>query len=240
MNVAHSALAVLLLAPSVTSAQSGEWSTIRDPVESPERFTLELRGGPYVPTDSIVDPQSGGARTFDLSFGSDDGPLLGLEFDVHILRIPYLGPIAIGGAFGWVRYSARATAANGSSANITEETSLTLLPLSALGVLRIDVLARELSIPLVFTGKLGYDWIPWTADTGDVTEGEGIAHGFRWAAQAALELDFFEPRAARSMDEEWGINHSVLFFEVYGSYADNTSPPVGDHFTWLLGLGFTI
>ena len=56
--------------------------------------------------------------------------------------------------------------------------------------------------------------------------------------QFALELDFIEPRAARRLDVEWGINHSYLFLELYGSLF-GTSIPVRDTFTWSAGLGLT-
>ena len=40
------------------------------------------------------------------------------------------------------------------------------------------------------------------------------------------------------MDEEWGINHSFLFFELFGFEPSGKSLAVGDDLTWTAGLGF--
>jgi len=56
--------------------------------------------------------------------------------------------------------------------------------------------------------------------------------------QLGLDLDTFEPAAARNMDEEWGINHSFLFFELFGFEPSNESLPLTGT-QWAIGLGFT-
>jgi hypothetical protein len=117
-----------------------------------------------------------------------------------------------------------------------EGAKLLLYPLAALAVLRIDVLARELDIPLLFAVKLGAGFIPWRSITAGDRDGHGVSIGFQWGAEVALELDFLEPQAARSLDEEWGINHSFIFFEMYGINSA-TSLAVGDSFTFAAGLG---
>jgi hypothetical protein len=119
----------------------------------------------------------------------------------------------------------------------SEETSFSLLPLQLLAVVRVDALARKLSVPFILTGKLGYEWAHWDTDSGGVDDADGWSVGLLWAAQVALDLDFFEPSAARQMDEEWGINHSFLFFEVYGFEPTSNSLQVGGT-AWAAGLGF--
>ena len=52
-----------------------------------------------------------------------------------------------------------------------------------------------------------------------------------------LELDFLERRAQRKLDEEWGINHTFLYFRIFGSTAASKLP-VGTKFAWAGGLGF--
>jgi len=216
-------------AASPARAQFDEYARPQGAMASPEWFAFELRVGPYQPD---------GDASFDAIFGSDDGLLLESELDVLLLRIPYVGFLGIGGTIGWAHYSAGALQV-GTNARAQEETTLTLIPMSLLGSLRIDVLARELGIPFAFVGKLGMSIIPWDAETGGHQDGSGVTFGLRWGAQLALELDFFEPRTARALDEEWGINHSYLFVELFGSLADSPMP-VGDHFTWVVGLGFTL
>jgi hypothetical protein len=198
-------------------------------VSSPERFILELRGGPY-------QPNQGGNAAFDRFFGGDSGPLLGMQLSYIAFRVPQIAYFTLGGGFSWVNYSGAAIAVNGTG-NVTEETSLTLLPLSAVASLRVDALPRKLGLPFIFAGKLGWQWTHWDTDTGTKTDATGWSVGFLYGVQLALDLDSFDGAAARSLDEEWGINHSFLFFEVYRFSPIGTSLPVGGT-AWVLGLGF--
>lgn len=194
--------------------------------ESPEIFGLELRAGPYEPksAEGIID---------------DSGPMLGAELAIWAWRIPYVG--LIGGSIygGWGKFT---DSAGGTGATATgEETSLKLMPVATMAVLRIDVLPRELKVPFVFAAKIGPELAFWWATTGSRRDANNVSLGLRWAAQIALELDFLDRRATRSLDEEWGINHTYLFFEIYGSSAGefkDGANPVGDSFTWAAGLGF--
>lgn len=227
--------AVLLAASLATfgsraSAQVMEESlSLESNVASPEWVAWELRVGPYVPDV--------GSTAFEDTFGNDKGLLWATEIDVLLYRIPYVGPIGVGGAVGWASYTGDAFQSD-TGERVSEETSLTLFPLSLMAVLRVDVLARELGFPFIVTGKLGADYVRWSAETGNRDDGSGGSLGLRWAAQLALELDFFNPRSARVLDEEWGINHTFLFGEVYGSTADSTLP-VGDT-TFAFGLGMIL
>jgi hypothetical protein len=204
---------------------------------SPERFALELRIGPYVPDVPAV---AGVHRGFTDAFGSDDGLLLAFEYDIYVWRIPFVGLIGGAFGFGWAGYDGQAFIDDMNRAD--EITRLDLFTLPALAVLRVDVLARELSIPFVFVGKLGLDFIPWSTSTGDSSDASGFAFGLHWAIQIALELDFLDRARARSLDEEWGINHTNLFFELYGSSAGGAltgaSLDIGDPLTWSAGLSF--
>lgn len=207
-------------------------------IESPESVVWELlRVGPYVPGQRDIGGFEG--------FKGDRGPLLQTEVDFIIWRIPYVGPIAAGARFGWARYKGPAVDAMGE--NTGEKTKLNIFPMSALAVLRIDVLARELNIPILFAGKVGLDVIPWKSETGGSSEDpfgdNSMSLGLAWGAQVALELDYFEPRAARRLDEDWGINHSFLFFELMGSTAGAASDDtldLSEGLTWSMGLGFVI
>ncbi|MDQ3034762.1 MAG: MXAN_2562 family outer membrane beta-barrel protein [Myxococcota bacterium] len=237
------ALVALLAPPTISSAQDRDASHedgsivgssyAIDPVFVPssEGFTLELRMGGYQP--------SLGA-SFGATFGGDLGPFIGAELDVHLFRIPYIGPVAIGASFGWAEWSGNATAATGETSVGT--TGLSLVNMNLLAVLRIDGLARYLDVPMVFSAKIGPDFGYWQTGAGGTTQAEGWSIGLRWAAQAALELDFLEPRAARRLDDEWGINHTEIFFELFGSTMGQWSDsqlPIGADLAWVAGLGFT-
>ena len=222
-------LAIALIAhASTVLAQDGYEGDTKQDFSSPERFAVELRAGTYQPDV--------GNDSFDNVF-DDSGPMLALEFDVFAFRIPYVGLIGLGTSIGWADYSDSASTSSGASTG--EETSLSLIPLSGMAVLRIDVLARELGVPFLFTGKIGGDFVFWSTGTGDRDDASDVSVGLRWAAQVALELDFLDRRSARSLDEEWGINHTFVFFELYGSTAgehSDSAMPVGD-VTWAAGLG---
>jgi hypothetical protein len=195
---------------------------------SPERFIIELRGGPYQP-----DSENG---AFDQFFGDDSGPQLGVQLSYIAYRLPKLAYLTVGGGFSWINFTGKAVAVSGA-ANVSEETSLTLLPLAAIASIRVDALARQLSIPFILAAKLGWQWAHWDTDTGAKDDASGWSVGVVYGVQLALDLDSFDSAAARSMDEEWGINHSFAFFEIYRFSPTNASLPVGGT-AWILGLGF--
>ena len=167
--------------------------------------------------------------------------MLGFEYDVHIVRIPYVGPIGVGVGFGWAEWSgpARAQVGDVSSGGDVGDSTLWTIPISLLAVLRVDALSRYLDVPLILTGKIGPDIGYWQVNNG--SHADGVSIGLRWAAQLALELDFFDRRAARRLDDEWGINHSEIFFELYGSGMGdwNGRLPIGTDLAWAVGLGIT-
>ncbi len=222
---------VLLFASWIAASASAQSDDDHAPAHrdfaSPEWMALELRIGPYTPQV--------GTPSFEQVFRDDKGLMLAFELDVVAYRLPDIAYFAVGGGLGHARYSAGAFTESGGRAD--EETVFKLVPITLLAVARVDVLARKLRIPLVLTGKLGYRWGFWWASTGGQSDDNGNSGGIAWGLQAALDLDFFDMRAARVMDEEWGINHSFLFFEYYGSKTSGDALPIGDT-TWTAGLGF--
>jgi hypothetical protein len=223
--------AIVGLAPSYAHAQSiGEsnkegWS--------PEGFLLSFGVGAYRP-----DP---GSQEFDVVYPSGNGPILLGEFDFFLYRIPFLGPIGIGVAGGWASYKGTGCLSDTSTPTFCDPsgdaTKFSLFPLNAMAVLRIDALARKTAVPFVFTGKVGYNTV-FFKETVGAGKSSGRSHGFGWAAQIALELNFINERRANALDEDWGINSSFFFFELAGSDANNRAP-VGDKFYFTGGFGLT-
>ncbi|MFM2417422.1 MAG: hypothetical protein RL385_2145 [Pseudomonadota bacterium] len=121
-------------------------------IDSPMWVTWEFRFGQYT-------PDTGAFRD---AFPSDKGWLYGAEVDLTAYTIPYVGQLAGGLGFGWAKYTAKAAVIPGGEAS-GETTKLTLFPVSALGVLRIDGLARHTKVPLTFAAKLGADFLRWKA-----------------------------------------------------------------------------
>jgi hypothetical protein len=154
------------------------------------------------------------------------------------VRIDYIGMLGIGFGLGWSKWSGAAMAADPGGA--AGSTTLEMVPISINIDWRWDLLARELDIPLVIEPKIGLDAVYWGTGTGGTGEGSGWSLGPRFAGKVALELDFLEPRAARQLDEEWGVNHSELFFELYYSMAGDFGGqfPVSG-WGWAIGLGLT-
>lgn len=224
-------LAVVLgLMPSSADAQPVSVSD--KPGWSPEGYLLSFGVGAYKP-----DP---GSESFDLVYSGDNGPILLGEFDLYLYRIPFVGPIGIGLQGGWSAYSGSGCLANsppGTCVPSSDGAKFTLFPLNVIAALRIDALARKTPVPLVFTGKVGYNSVFFKESVGG-RESRGRSHGFGWGAQIALELNFVNPRRANALDEDWGINSSFFFFEVAGSQT-NSRAPVGDKFYFTGGVGIT-
>lgn len=223
----------LTLLTATGRAQTSEYSDLADEtvIESPEWGVWELVAvGPYQPTGiAEADPPLE-------SLADDNGPLLSTEIDVFLFRIPYVGPLGLGVRAGWAKYEGPTLDESTGEETSSEKAKVVIFPITPLASLRVDVLARELNFPVVFTGKIGMQLIPWTSKKGGQLEegGSNVELGLRWGVQVALELDFLEPRAARRLDEEWGINHSFIFGELFGSTAD----VFGDPLAWAMGLGF--
>lgn len=183
--------------------------------ESPQRFAFELRLGPYRPR---VDEEFNGRTPFADTFGNGKGFHIGVEADWQALRIPHLGSLGPGLSWGYTSRSAKAKI-SGTSEESAEETKLSIMPMSLVGVLRLDVLTRDLSIPLVPYGKAGLGLGLWSVSTdqGVVTRDGVQARGRSWGTHLALggmfHLDFLEPDTALTFDDELGVNNSYVFFE---------------------------
>lgn len=228
--------ATLLLAPSSVLAQAAsldDWTAVDAFRPSPENFGLELRIGSYMPTNL--------GAGWDTMFGGDLGPLLAFEIHYFATRIPYLGLIGGGGGLGWSQYSGRAARATTTTAEQGADASFEIVPILLTFVWRFDTLARDLNVPIILTPKVGLDLVYWGTGTGTRGEADGWSIGPRFAGKVSLELDFLEPRSARQLDEEWGVNHSELFVELWYSMAGELTGrqlPLGG-WGWVAGLGIT-
>ena len=214
--------------------------------ESPQNVAVEIRFGPYVP--NVDDELGGGATPFRDTFGDDNRYLLGVEVDWQALRIPKVGSFGPGVGIGYTKMTGRGLLADGTQS--AQDTSLTILPMYAVGVLRVDVLAQETVVPLAAYGKLGLGWGFWWVsdgeglahdDSGD--SGNGFSYGYQFALGAMLLLDALDQDAAVQMDASTGINNSYLFFEWYYSdldgFGSGEQMQIGDN-TWFIGLAFEI
>ena len=136
MNAVRFAWAVLLLTGAGLVSVAPARAQIEEDVEpvkdfsSPENFAIEFRVGPYQPEMDEND-------AFDTFFGDDSGPLLALELDYVLYRIPevlYVGP---GGGIGWMNFDGNTRDDQGTATS--EETSIEIVPLSLLAEERVPV-----------------------------------------------------------------------------------------------------
>jgi hypothetical protein len=219
--------------------REGAWRRSERPPESDQHFAIELRFGPYHPSVDNNFPTPG---PYAQAFGADNKPFFGgFEFDWQALRIPWVGSLGPGFGWGYTKSSAQATKVSNGQPS-AEETTLTIMPMYAVAVLRVDVLARQTAIPLVGYGKAGVGYGLWWSGNDIGTQGKGHSWGTQFGLGGMLLLDAFDEHAAVELDNEWGINNTYLFFEwVVSDLNGFSSSPnlsvlnIGTN-SWVLGL----
>jgi len=196
----------------------------RDPqrYQSPQDLAVELRIGAYHPNvDDDLD-----ARPYEEVFGDQTRYYGGFEIDWQVLRIPYLGTLGPGFGIGYTRSKADALIDSDGSRS-DQETTLAILPMYAVAVLRADVLAEEFQVPFVPYVKLGLGHAYWWSSSGGETskgpdgkEGRGRSWGTHAAVGLMLQLDWIDIEDAKEADQTIGMNHSYVFGELYQSVLD--------------------
>jgi hypothetical protein len=209
-------------------------------MESPQHFALEFRFAPYTPK---IDEGFSDPKPYSTVFGNGPNLFIGAEFDWQVLRIPNLGTIGPGLGAGYTQASAVARIA-GTGMPSAENTSLSILPIYAAAVLRIDVFAHQIGIPLVPYGKLGLGYGLYWMGNDRGTQAQGHTWGKHFAFGGMFLLDPIDTQASMQLDNEFGINNSYLFFEWMIADLDGFSRPsdrsvlqIGAS-TWVAGLAF--
>jgi hypothetical protein len=111
-------------------------------------------------------------------------------------------------------------------------------------VFRADSFHEASGFPLIPYVKAGIDSALWTiSDTAKSSSTNGVTWGWHAAAGLALTLDFIDPDATRSLDQETGVNQTAIFFEVgrwaLDGFGSSSVLRVGDT-TWFAGLSFEL
>jgi hypothetical protein len=260
--VAGAALAGVVAATervALADDESGVLSSRHKSYESPQNFALELRLGPYHPRVDTA-PELGSSGPYQAIFGDSTRWAFEVEFDWQAARIPHLGTIGPGVSVGYTSSSAMApfvTPVDGQTLS-GETTSLTIYPMYAVAVLRVDVLSRDFRIPLVPYLKGGVGMALWQASNSAGTSsapprsangtalgpsvlGEGHTMGTNLAVGLAIDLNFLDRRASQGFDNATGVNHTFVFgelqdytlngmFQAHAMYVGNQN--------WVVGLGF--
>ncbi len=249
------ALACFGAATAVSVSASAMDSSVLHPMRrdfsSPQHFAVEFRIGPYTP-DVDSEPALGATKPFENTFGTNTRVFVGAELDWQAIRIPHLGTLGPGLSFGFTSMSGKSFVHNSGGTRSGDDTTLLIFPGALVGVLRVDVLARELKIPLVPYGKAGLGFGFWrstnavgtstyTSTSGAVENANGLSMGTNFAGGLALLLDVFDPLTARNFDNVMGVNHTYI----YGEYVASTLNGLGQSdvlrvgaSTWVAGITF--
>ena len=232
--------------------------------DSPQRFALEVKFGPYLPE---IDRNYGGpglgpyAKVYGKTDDNDAAispPKKGfygaIAFEYQIVNLA--GPLGVG--FQWSMFRDKAQAlladppATGSVRSAADNTRFAVMPLALQAVYRFELLADRLRVPIVPYGKIGLNYSFWWSKNGSgdistikdennkvIDKARGGAWGFQSNVGGMLRLDWLERGEARNLDRITGINHTYVFAEWQFSRVNNfgrkNSINLGDS-TWLVGL----
>ena len=218
LGISAAALGALVAMETLAHAQERALETHQHKdYSSPQHFAFELRFAPYTPQVDN-EPSLGGKTPYKDTFGTTPRLELAAEFDWQALRIPHLGTLGPGISAGITSMTAKAPKSNGTGLS-AEDTTLSIYPFYLVAVFRADVLSRELGIPLVPYVKGGLGYALWRASnavgtsTNDSVAGKGHTVGTNFALGVGLNLNAFDRRSARQLDQATGVNNTYLFAE---------------------------
>ncbi len=201
--------------------------------ESPQRFALELKFGPYLP-DIDRSYTGAGLGPYANVFGEqgDDGrataqpkqglfSVLGFEWQFYHLG----GAFSLGTTFGLFRDKAQAlqlepNETTGNYRNAADEATFNVVPITLLLGYRFELLADRFKVPLVPYARGGLAYGFWWATKGgsisttvDGQKTRGGSLGWQANLGLMLRLDFIDRATAVDLDRNTGINHTYLFGE---------------------------
>jgi hypothetical protein len=227
--------------------------------ESPQRFALEVKFGPYVP--AVDRPVESGLGPYAQIYGPTDstgqatgqpkaGLFSALAFDWQFVYLG--GPFSVGTSVGFFRDKAQALVAEPDPDADTvraaaDKTTFNIVPVTLLAGYRFELLADRFKVPLVPYAKGGLAYGFWwsTDGNGNVSvnsrgeKGRGGSLGWQANAGLMLRLDFIDRASSKTLDRTTGINHTYLFGEYQlarlNGFGTGTFVDVGED-TWLVGL----
>ncbi len=219
------------------------WSGLvraQDDDESPQRFAVELKFGPYYPD---VDQEPGAGDPYEQVFGVKSAFMFLAEFDWQFVHFPGVS-LGLGLLGGYFQDSAKGLDPD-TGERAGEKTFLKVLPGHLDLVVRVDVLPEFTKVPLVPFVKAGLSYYIWWVENGrglgryEGTTGYGGTFGWNFSAGLMLLLDVFEPSAARTFDQEVGVNNSYIYADFFLARIDQFGArnklDLSD-ITWTMGL----
>jgi len=207
--------------------------------ESPRWGSLQLSVSAYRP--DIDSEFNGRAAPYTTIFGTGR-PLLFQFLFSRSLWGTEVGTLDLGFGAGYWQAYGNGIAPNGARG---DSTSLMVIPLTVALGYRLDYLYDTWHVPFepyVRVALLDYVW--WANTGGQVAttlnasgaEVRGQGGTFGWSATLgiALVLDFFDPTLARQMDQDTGINRTLIFLDFTKAGVDDFGSPK----SWQLGPGY--
>jgi hypothetical protein len=242
--------------------ETGVLSSRHKTYESPQRFAIEVRLGPYYPrvdTNPTLAQSGPYAGPYQQTFGTSARVEVAGEFDYQAYRIPGVGTIGPGISVGYTSASGLAPLLKpeGGQKFSAETTSLSIFPMYLVAVVRFDILDRQFHVPLVPYLKGGLGYALWQASNSAGTSvsstargaqtngvlGEGHTWGTQLAVGLAIDLNFLDRRASVGFDNATGVNHTYIFGELMRAdlsgifQSEAHTLYVGDY-TWMSGVAF--
>lgn len=187
---------LLFILPFVlASSPAFAWDSAKS--ESPKWGSAELGGGSLTPTGSDV----------ETVYGTDKRePVIHARAGVLLFSILDLGVAADGAQFNGHRVG---TVGGQTSAEISR---LTLIPISATGILRLDFFHHQPVVPFVGAGPAYVVW--QERDPIDDKDVSGDKYGWTALGGLSISLRPLEPGRAADLDSWWGVNETFLNLEV--------------------------
>lgn len=185
--------------------------------ESPKWGTFEVRLGQYRPD---IDSEFDGAVTpYADVFGDDRGwfPKVLASWTL----VDRFVQVDVGAGTGWFRAKGQGLY-EGTRATAPDETTFNVIPATLAVTVRLDGIAERWPVPLSVYGRAALERYQWWVTDGSGSETEsGATNGWSVAGGVGLLLDFIDPRLARELDVDTGVNQTWLYFEVEKSTVDD-------------------
>ena len=239
-------VSLVLLASSLTSAQTVVHPTAPPPVEPTSGLLVELKMGTLIPR--IADEPGLSGDPYGEVFHNSSMIYGGGEIDYLAWR--GYGALGVGFSVGYTEKYGNATIVTTQQLS-TEKTALILFPMRLSFLYRWDVSWTQYRVPLVPYFKVALLATPWRVTKGGDTEvftdssgrrleGKGLKWGYGFTIGVAFVLDVLSARMAKDLTNDTGIKHSYIFAELNDDHSDDFGK-VGLNLSarWFtFGLGF--
>jgi hypothetical protein len=189
--------------------------------ESPRLGSFELGAGKYYPN---IDSAFAAPGPYQTIFGTAQGWMFRAGISRALIMRP--GALEVGFKTGYFRDSGNelVKTLGGAITPVPSsgKTTFNIIPTSVTLTYRFDLLADNFHVPFAPYGRVAlerYNW--WVTKAVGGNAKMGGTNGWSATGGMALQLDFFDPGLARELDQETGINHTYVFFDVTKSFVDD-------------------